>query len=510
MKPASDEFSMQKTADDANKSSAKGWIIIGLLILMALGLVLAPALNSDKKDGIADSSSQITQQAIDTVSAERTNTTSDNLSSISDPKTPAPQIAEAPWSESQRIAARREAQDVLAKLFDTQQELEVLRASEWAPENLAKMEALAKTGDETYQTGNFEDAVNLYEQALRSAMEIAGSAEDQATKYLMEGTNSLEENNISEAISKLELAAILDEESLEIKQTLARAEVRQQILDLDLRAKQHLEIEELESALDLLVYIKQLDPRYENIDSTITDVEGQIVERDFREAMSRGFAMLASNQLSEAESAFKQARGLKPSSEAVTRALQQVEASKINSERQRSIDQAVAFEASERWQEAASVYNGLLAKDSTLTAAQLGKIRSEARAKLDADIKRILSEPLELQSDEAWGSANATLSEAKNIISRGSILTNQISELETVVQRARTKISLQLESDTATEVEIYRVGKLGTFREQAVALYPGKYVIHGKRLGYKDVRHELVLDGMSEIVSLSVQCLERI
>ena len=65
---------------------------------------------------------------------------------------------------------------------------------------------------------------------------------------------------------------------------------------------------------------------------------------------------------------------------------------------------------------------------------------------------------------------------------------------------------VKLFSDRFTDVEIYRVGKLGTFNEHALNLNPGNYVVVGRRNGYQDVRVDLQLDGSAPVVELDIQC----
>ena len=79
-----------------------------------------------------------------------------------------------------------------------------------------------------------------------------------------------------------------------------------------------------------------------------------------------------------------------------------------------------------------------------------------------------------------------------------------------IVRRARTKVTLALSSDSVTNVEIYRLGNLGQFAEHAVSLYPGRYVVVGKRSGCRDVREDLVIDGTEPRIELNIQCRETI
>lgn len=52
---------------------------------------------------------------------------------------------------------------------------------------------------------------------------------------------------------------------------------------------------------------------------------------------------------------------------------------------------------------------------------------------------------------------------------------------------------VQLASDNLTDVQIYRVGRLGSFESRQIELLPGKYTAVGTRAGYRDVRREFTI-----------------
>jgi hypothetical protein len=65
-----------------------------------------------------------------------------------------------------------------------------------------------------------------------------------------------------------------------------------------------------------------------------------------------------------------------------------------------------------------------------------------------------------------------------------------------------------LESDAATEVMVYRVGRLGTFTRHELKLKPGTYTVVGSRPGYRDVRLQLVVTPGPPPMPLVIRCTE--
>ena len=67
---------------------------------------------------------------------------------------------------------------------------------------------------------------------------------------------------------------------------------------------------------------------------------------------------------------------------------------------------------------------------------------------------------------------------------------------------------MRLLSDERTEVSVLRVGPLGRFREKALELRPGSYVVVGTRRGYRDARRTLVVAPGRSPEPLIVRCDE--
>ena len=98
----------------------------------------------------------------------------------------------------------------------------------------------------------------------------------------------------------------------------------------------------------------------------------------------------------------------------------------------------------------------------------------------------------------------------KWLTSPGPRLQSQLARMQEHVRQAETPIRVALASDNATDVQIYRIGKLGLFEHRDLDLMPGRYTVVGTRQGYRDVRKELnVLPGAPP-PELVVRCEEPI
>ncbi|HEX9208657.1 MAG TPA: hypothetical protein VF851_10490, partial [Steroidobacteraceae bacterium] len=92
----------------------------------------------------------------------------------------------------------------------------------------------------------------------------------------------------------------------------------------------------------------------------------------------------------------------------------------------------------------------------------------------------------------------------------GPRLQAQVARMRDLLRQAETPIRVTLASDNATDVQIYRVGKLGLFEHRDLELMPGRYTVVGTRQGYRDVRKELAVLPGAPPPELVVRCEEPI
>ena len=118
---------------------------------------------------------------------------------------------------------------------------------------------------------------------------------------------------------------------------------------------------------------------------------------------------------------------------------------------------------------------------------------------------------------ELGAAADARREIARNVLERagrvaapGPRLQRQVATLGEQLRQAETPIRVALASDNVTEVQIYRIGKLGPFEQKDLELMPGRYTVVGTRAGFRDVRKELNLSPGSVPPTLVVRCEERI
>ena len=132
-----------------------------------------------------------------------------------------------------------------------------------------------------------------------------------------------------------------------------------------------------------------------------------------------------------------------------------------------------------------------------------------ARAQAVQEMRDYLADPAALSEDAVFEQARTLLERARADAGAGGAYRDTVDEFAALLSRAGIPVELVLVSDNATEVTVYRVGRLGSFERRALQLRPGRYnTIVGSRAGCRDVRKEIVLDAGTAPVT--IRCEERI
>jgi hypothetical protein len=228
----------------------------------------------------------------------------------------------------------------------------------------------------------------------------------------------------------------------------------------------------------------------------------------FDAAMTEGLAAVERGAAAEARAAFERAEALRPGTTAVRDGLARADSAQraeaLAGHRQR----AEAAERLEDWPTALREYEAALRVEPAVRFAVEGGARASLRAQIASRLDGYLRRPDRLSSEEVAAEAEVALDRASDMTPAGPKLRHQIEELRAQLAAARTPVPVRLLSYERTEVSVLRVGPMGRFREKALELKPGSYVVVGTRRGYRDTRHTLVVPPGQSPEPLVVRCHE--
>jgi tetratricopeptide (TPR) repeat protein len=414
----------------------------------------------------------------------------------------------SPSTAAELTRYRQESQGVLAEIVAVRDRLLEQNVEQWAAAEFQQALDLIDAGDDRYSYGDYEASLEQFRQARSRLDAIEDQGRRELARARAEAGAAIEALNLNTARQAVELATLIAPQDRDVQQLAARVEKLEQVSMHIEAGDRALEQDRYEAARLEYRQAVQLDPLHRRAAESLSRANEQLTASAFRGHMSRGFAALESGDYDMARSAFLKAGEIYPDSDAVAKALAQVDNRRSGDMVSRELERAAALEAGEEWAAALAIYEALLEVDPTLTDARVRLISARVRADLDDRLSAYIAEPLRLSSESEYRSAQSALRDARGIPDPGPRLLEQIDRLEVIVGRANSPVDVVFRSDNQTHVVLFRVADLGRFEQMSVKLRPGKYVAAGTRPGYRDVRVEFKVTGEPIDDPIEVRCEE--
>ncbi len=483
-----------------HKPEAIGLLVLGVMLVLVIFWLPKVVQPVQPHSGAGDA----TSTPVTANSAEESNTPLPaNAGAASAP-------LDSPWQDAQVTKARRQAQEILAKLLDQQNSLENMAVERWGKTAFEQAVETANQGDEFYRNRDFLAAQQNYELALQQFTSLAAQAEPRFQQAMDEGQQAITDQQPEVAVTAYSLATAMFPDSEDARAGLARAQVQEQVIEQLEAADNQLLQYQYDSAKHHVEKALQLDSESQAAKDKLATIEKAISEGDYASYMGRGYSLLQSQKYNQAISQFKNALAIKPGNQSAQDAITQAGNQLTQQGIQGALRQAEKLEANEQWQQALTHYQRAQSLDSSLVAARVGVLRTRARSQLDQQLQALIDEPLRLADPAVYRNAQQLLGEAASVKPRGPRIDQQQQQLQQSLARAMNPVAVLLRSDNETQVTLYKVGKLGNFTEHALELKPGRYTLVGSRTGYRDVREEFTLQPGSNSKTIVIQCEEKI
>ncbi len=422
----------------------------------------------------------------------------------------APTEQASPWSDAQLARQRKVAQEVLTELLDEQFSLDELWVEQWASDEFSAAQTLATTGDEQYRQRQYLPATESYQASLDAMLAISARVEDVFLRHMQLGLEALASDQAAAAVTALELASALRPELPQPQLALDRARNLAPLLVLLEQANEAHEGGGLEQARTLLKQARQLDPQHAGAEVQLHNIEREIARQNFNLAMTAGYQALDDARYDEAKRQFLKARSILPASAETGGALAETRSARTQAQIKAFRQRASAAEQREAWSAAITAYQEILAIDESVVFARAGLIRSQTRARLDKGLRSALAKPERLGEDTIFQNTSRLYQQALALAHKGPLLRRQLQQLNELLEVAQLPVSVLLHSDEATDVTVYKVAHLGTFRRQQLSLKPGTYTAVGVRDGYRDVRRKFTISPNGENPIIEISCTEPI
>jgi tetratricopeptide (TPR) repeat protein len=411
----------------------------------------------------------------------------------------------------ERLASlKRQAEERRAPLPGRLQQLQQRDVAIWGGEALARAQSGLTAGDAAMAARNYEAAVTHFESVAAALVALERRLPEVVSERLAAARAAFAAGRAADAQQKYTAALAAAPDDAAARAGLARARVLDDVLRATADGAAAEQAGQPEVAMAAYQRALQLDPATAGARAGLERLRSRASDDAYSAALSQAMAALARRDYATAEAAFERANRIRPGTAEVADGLQQLRRGAETRTLTATLERAAAAERNESWSEALGLYREALKVEPALRTAQDGVERVEPRAMLDAELQTFLDRPERLYSPSGRDVARNVLERAARQSAAGSRLQGQQSRLAELLRQAETPIRVALASDSATDVQIYRVGKLGLFERREVELMPGRYTVVGTRQGYRDVRKELNLLPGAASPTLVVRCEEPI
>lgn len=430
---------------------------------------------------------------------------------VAEPTENLPVEDEATEQDPADVAAVKLATDeALGDLLSQMERLRYRGIERWGGQPYLDAVDIYRTGDEAYVNKNYQLAGDRYRQTSTMLEPFFDQINDVFERTLTEANAAFERSDPSEAVRLYDLAVAITPGNREASDGLARALNLEAVLTLTSQGRQFEANLELDAAKTAFEQALQLDAVWQPALDGIERVRVAIRQLSFEQRMTEGLEALALGDFESARAAFTAASNLDPNSNQPADGLLQVENGIKLRDIQNLEQQAMSLIAEEQWETSIGIYEQILKIDGDLQFAREGLAEARNRSALHAKLQALIDQPDNLSDEANIRSATTLFLDVSRIAPLGPRLEEQKDELQRLLKRAATPLTVQFVSDNQTDVSVFKVGNLGTFGTRELELRPGQYVAVGYRPGYRDVRIEFRVAPEITMQPVTVQCEEQI
>ncbi len=423
--------------------------------------------------------------------------------------TPAP-VATAPADLAKLAELKREADTKRGPLPARLQRLEQKDVAEWGGAQFVAARNGLAAGDAAVERRDYAAALQQF-TALAATLDALEKRLPQVVVERLAAARQAFDAGRSADAQKL-FAAVLevDAQNAVAKTGLQRAQVLDAVLRETAAGERAEQAGDAAAATAAYRRALALDPATTGARTGLARLQARAAGDAYSTAIAQAQSAFVRRDYGAAQAAYERAAKIRPGAPEAAEGLQQIRRASETDALASTVEQAATAEREERWSEALRLYREALKGAPTLRPAQDGVERVEPRAELDAELQSYLDKPERLYSAAGRDVVRHILDRAAAVPTPGPRLQAQTAKLRATLEQAGTPITVALASDNATEVQIYRIGKLGLFEQKSLELMPGRYTVVGTRQGYRDVRKELNLLPGAPPPTVVVRCEEPI
>ena len=414
-----------------------------------------------------------------------------------------------PFQDAQLERAKKQAEEELAAFVELQIELEeTLQIATWGQSSYDAVKDTATMGDAQFVERDFEAALITYRDATTALATLRDRGEAEYANAIAAGGAAIDDFNRLLAEREFNRALGYKKNDPAANAGLARAKNLPQIQSLLRKARQLARRGDTQAATRTYKEILNIDPLTATVSDALSELSQAATNADFRDQLSLGFAELERGRYSSARTAFNTALKINPGNAVAKGGLQQI-TQETEVKRLRKLSETASTAISlENWSEAVAAFDEALATDKNLEFAQAGRREALERQRLARGLSVIISQAEKLSDNKRMAQARELVASASALPSAGPKWDAALLRAGELINSYSQPVVVQLTSDNATQIVVYKVGRLGAFTTHNLSLRPGAYTIVGTADRCQDVRREVIVK--PKMAAVDIRCENRL
>ncbi|EGG93752.1 hypothetical protein IMCC1989_789 [gamma proteobacterium IMCC1989] len=227
----------------------------------------------------------------------------------------------------------------------------------------------------------------------------------------------------------------------------------------------------------------------------------------FNQAIRRGVVAIEQENVSAANTAYKQAKAIYPQRTEVVSLQKKIAQQQAAVNLQTSLTNVKKAVQADDWQRVLA-----LSKAKTNTALQDYATQAQQILQQQKTAAAYLARPERLQDQGVRQQAQNFIKSNISLTLKSPAFAQQVALLSQKVEDANRQQELRITSDGKTDIWVLgvgHVGKVAKSTEKSIQLYPGKYTLEGRCEGYRNKQQSITLSS-SAVGNIYLVCDERI
>jgi hypothetical protein len=418
--------------------------------------------------------------------------------------------SEVVMSQSQIAQFREDFKQAITQYeMNVQPNIDEIMLTDWEPAKASELALIKEQAVTAFAQGTFMLATQAIENLDKKSKGLIAQWQIQIQQHVNDGKQAFDSEQIPQAqlfVNKALLLSSTNIDALNLQNRIyAHGEVSKLVDDLAVAVFEN----DWNKQVQVITGIIELDPQRTELNDDLKHAKTQDDNEQLAQYLAQAEIALQAKQLSRAQQLVTQAQTIKPNSrgaQALSSRINEIKAQQSLSSVKRSVKSAVD---ADNWVQVNALVVSTLQKYPN--DADLRNYQAQVQQVLSAkkSLATFVRAPQRLADDNIREAASKAVQSAFSASLLSPSLQRQIEQVATGIDQYNNPVEVHINSNGKTYIVVLGVGHVGEHEQKIISLTPGKYVLQGKREGYRNKRLEFTVNANTPL-SLTLICDEPI